>query len=212
MVPQLGAVAAGPTGSLEPLSQASYRLQLNTSESLKQKLELAAKLMTHSNPSGDLAVVVERALDLLVDQLQKERFGKTARPRRYPTKPEDGVGKPPCTSARSVQRAQRRRAHIPNEVLRQLVERDGLGCSYTSEGGHRCGEQAFLQVHHEKAWARGGSDELHNLRLLCASHNRFVAEQELGRQYVASAIEEGRASRHTGKPSSSRAEGSGYGS
>jgi hypothetical protein len=76
-----GTVAAGPTGTLEPLSEARYCLQLSTSRGLQEKLELARDLMSHANPSGDLAVVVERALDLLIAKLQQKRWGQTSRPR-----------------------------------------------------------------------------------------------------------------------------------
>ena len=178
-----GAVAAGPTGTLEPLSLASYRLQLNASESLKQKLELAANLMSHANPSRDLAIVVERALDLLIEKLHKERFGKTARPgrRRTPNEHEQ---------APSRRNARHGRNHIPNETLRQLLERDGLSCSYTAEDGHRCGEQAFLQIHHEQAWAKGGADSLDNLRLVCAPHNRLLAERDFGATHIQRAIDQ----------------------
>ncbi|HXK17090.1 MAG TPA: HNH endonuclease signature motif containing protein [Polyangiaceae bacterium] len=71
-----GAVAAGPTGSLEPLSPQNYLLQLMTSSALQAKLELARDLMSHANPSGDLAVVVERAIDLLLEKLKARRFGQ----------------------------------------------------------------------------------------------------------------------------------------
>ncbi len=37
--------------------------------------------MSHANPSGDLAVVLERALDVLILQFEKRRFGASeARP------------------------------------------------------------------------------------------------------------------------------------
>src|SRR5690349_17186435 len=77
--PQAGSASAGPTGSLEPRSATTYRLQLNTSEALKEKLELVRDLMSHANPSGDLAVVVEHALDVLLERLKARRFGQTQR-------------------------------------------------------------------------------------------------------------------------------------
>jgi hypothetical protein len=67
---------------IEPTSEARYRIQLNASSSLKEKLDQARALISHSNPSGDIAVVIERALDLLIEKVEKRRFGKTERPRR----------------------------------------------------------------------------------------------------------------------------------
>src|SRR5450432_364544 len=67
---------------IEPTSEARYRFQLSGGPSLKEKLELARALVSHSNPGGDLAVVIERALDLLIEKVQKQRFGKIDRPRR----------------------------------------------------------------------------------------------------------------------------------
>ncbi|HXK18438.1 MAG TPA: HNH endonuclease [Polyangiaceae bacterium] len=62
--------------------------------------------------------------------------------------------------------------------------RDGLCCTFTSADGQRCSARAFLQIHHEHAWAKGGSDTLDNLRLLCGSHNRLLAELEFGKRHA----------------------------
>jgi len=74
-----GMVAAGPSGTLEPLADDSYCLQLHVDAALREKLELARDLMSHANPSGDLAVVVARALDALLDRLRARRFGQPKR-------------------------------------------------------------------------------------------------------------------------------------
>jgi hypothetical protein len=63
---------------IEPLAPSRYRLQLTVSASLKQKLELARDLLRHAVPSGDHAVIIERALDLLLDQQHRRRFGAKA--------------------------------------------------------------------------------------------------------------------------------------
>src|SRR4051812_5090092 len=70
-----GAVTSGPTGVLEPRSPERYRLQLNVSARLNEKLSLARDLTSHANPSGDLAIVIEQALDALIELQQKRRFG-----------------------------------------------------------------------------------------------------------------------------------------
>jgi hypothetical protein len=82
----------------------------------------------------------------------------------------------------------RTRAHIKHDARREVVKRDGSCCSFVAEDGTRCGSRAFLQLHHEKAWANGGSDDADNLRLLCAAHNRLLAEQEFGKERVERAI------------------------
>lgn len=210
--PTQASFRAGPTGSLEPLSEATYRLQLNTSRALKEKLELARDLMSHANRSGDLAVVVDRALDLLIEKLKKDRFGHTSKPKRGRTRPSGaeaagssaarsaaarrttrdalsarstaplrkppvsaeettvlpdrveekaqlGIAAPelsPAATAQSVLSAQcthfersrsskpHKRAHVANEVRRQVLARDGLRCSYVGIDGSRCGGERLL--------------------------------------------------------------------
>jgi len=81
------------------------------------------------------------------------------------------------------------RAHIPRDVSRQVAERDQHRCTFTSPDGRRCSAKAFLQLHHDEAWARGGPDTADNLRLLCAQHNRLLAEQDFGAAKILQAIE-----------------------
>ena len=46
-------------------------MKFTASRDMREKLEAARDLMRHANPEGDLAVVLERALDLLVAELQR---------------------------------------------------------------------------------------------------------------------------------------------
>ncbi len=164
-------------GLTEPTSASQYRIQLNASAALKEKLELLRALTSHSNPEGDLAAMIERAVDLALAQVQRERFAKTDRPRK--------------SSARRVIRADgktRKRAHVPHSTQREIANRDGLRCTYLGAGGLRCDARAFLQIHHEHPWARGGDENADNLRLLCASHNHLLAEGEFGVAHVAGQV------------------------
>jgi hypothetical protein len=69
---------------LEPLSPGRYRVQFTADAALKEKLELARDLMRHTLPSGDLAAIVERSLDLLVADLMSRRFGAPSRRKNQP--------------------------------------------------------------------------------------------------------------------------------
>jgi hypothetical protein len=160
--------------TVEPTSEARYRIQLNASSALKERLELFQALVSHSIPNGDVAAVLDRALDLALEQVQRQRFAKTDKP-RSPRK----LGGIKLRSRGS------HREHIPNAVQREVATRDGFRCTYVSEGGCRCSARAFLQIHHEQPWARGGAPVLENLRLLCAVHNRLLAERDFGSAHVA---------------------------
>jgi hypothetical protein len=75
----------------EALSSSRYVLRVSVGSDLKDKLERARDLMSHGNPSGDLEAILERALDLLVEKLEQQRFG-WSRCRRGVRKPAMGSG------------------------------------------------------------------------------------------------------------------------
>jgi 5-methylcytosine-specific restriction endonuclease McrA len=155
---------ASPPARIAPLSPATYELRLTASAELKDKLERARDLLRHRNPSGDLAVVVERAVDALLVQLEKERLGATARPQK---------------KARGT-----KKGRVSRATRREVFERDGMQCTYVDAAGHRCGETGWLEVDHIVPRALGGSDEAWNLRVRCRSHNRLHAEECFGKEHV----------------------------
>jgi hypothetical protein len=182
---------------IEPLSAARYRIQLDASAELKGKLDRARELLSHVKGSGDLALVLERALDALLERLEARRFGR--RRREQPgSKPESAADVPGAGSRGTRESAPRagKREHISNATRRAVVERDGLRCTFVGDDGQRCEAAAFLQLHHERAWALGGGSAVDNLRLLCAPHNRFCAERDFGRAHVERAIEKSAKLRH----------------
>jgi len=73
-------VRAPAPPSVEPLSAARYRVQFTASQELRDKLELAQDRLSHANPSRDLAVVLEQAVDLLLAKLERAKLAKTDRP------------------------------------------------------------------------------------------------------------------------------------
>ena len=88
VVPPVRQVQAART--IEPLSAARYKIQLTADTALKEKLELARDLMRHTQPDGDFAPILSRALDLLIEELMKRRFG--ARSKRTVAPPIDRHG------------------------------------------------------------------------------------------------------------------------
>ena len=72
-----------PRPRVEPLSAASFRVEFTASAELRQKLELAQNLLSHAVSTGDLAALVERALDeLLAAELRRRMGAERPRARR----------------------------------------------------------------------------------------------------------------------------------
>ena len=65
-----------------PLSAQRYKLQVTLSRKAKEHLLRAQDLMRHQNPKGDLALVLERALEVLCERLEGQKFGKCTGTRR----------------------------------------------------------------------------------------------------------------------------------
>ena len=85
--------------------------------------------------------------------------------------PEGGTAaRPPAPES---SRARRARRHIPAAVRRAVWRRDGGACCYHDPlTGVTCGSTHLVQIDHIVPVAQGGSDDIANLRLRCAVHNR----------------------------------------
>jgi 5-methylcytosine-specific restriction endonuclease McrA len=121
--------------------------------------------MSHANPSRDLGVVIERAVDLLLADLGRKRLARTKRAVRE----TEETGSP---------------ARITNSTRRRVFERDGLQCTYESPDGRRCDARAFLELDHAEPRALGGASDVSNLRVRCRAHNQLAAEEVFGREHV----------------------------
>jgi hypothetical protein len=157
------------TARVEPLAAERFKLTVTISRELRDKLQQAQELLRHQNPTGDLAAIVDRAVTMLVDDVQKRRFGLGARPR-------GSRNKGTARSARS--------RSVPASEKREVARRDELQCAYVSPDGRRCAERGMLQIHHDTPHARGGPGIATNLHLRCAAHNAYQAEQDFGRAFV----------------------------
>ncbi len=161
---------------VEPLSEARYRIQLNASAALKEKLDRLRALTSHSNPSGDIAVIIERALELGAREGRKA----TLRQDRPPARVAQALRPDEVEHSERAIRSAKACPCSEHSVARESRSETACSAPIAGENGQRCTARAFLQVHHECPWARGGEDTVENLRLLCAAHNRLLAERDFG--------------------------------
>jgi hypothetical protein len=76
--------------------------------------------------------------------------------------------------------AEPRSRHVPAKTRTAVFERDGHRCTFVAADGTRCNATRNLEIDHVQPFALGGSNEPHNLRVLCAAHNRRAAEHVFG--------------------------------
>jgi hypothetical protein len=151
---------------VQPLAPERFKVQFTADRTLHDKIERARDLMRHRNPSGDLATVFDRAMSLLVETLEKERFAVTDKPR-------------------TAKAANPRSRRVANAVKREVFRRDGARCTFVDATGHRCSETGMLELDHIVPFARGGASTVDNLSLRCRAHNQLHAEDCFGSERVA---------------------------
>ena len=152
---------AKPTSALlTPLSENTYKLQVTLPASTREKLCRARDLLRHSIPSGDLAAILDRAIALLLEDLERQRCAAAVRPR---------ADRPRDTNTR----------HIPATVKRQVWRRDEGRCAFRGST-QRCTETAFLEFHHVIPYAENGPATVENIELRCRAHNQYEASLFLG--------------------------------
>jgi hypothetical protein len=167
--------------SSTPLSPGRFKLELTAGQALHDKLQQLTNLLRHQVPDGDLAIIVERAVDLLLDKTVKQRFAQTRAPRK----------------ARAIKRSRKPNSrYIPRAVMRQVHQRDAGQCTFVSPDGKRCCERGFLEFHHHVPYGRGGEATADNLRLACRAHNELFAERDFGAGYMRSKLLHARARAH----------------
>jgi len=154
----VNAQASTRPAAIKPLAPDIYKVQFTLSSAGYQQLRRAQDLLRHTIPNGDAGVILERALGLLVAQLEKNKLAATKRPRPARESP-----------------APTRSRHIAAAVKRDVWRRDGGRCAFVGTHG-RCAERGFLELHHVIPFADGGMATVGNIQLRCRAHNQHEAD------------------------------------
>jgi 5-methylcytosine-specific restriction endonuclease McrA len=149
---------------LAPLAPERFKLQVTISRATHDKLRRVQDLLRHSVPNGDPAEILDRALTLLLADLERSKLALTERPRQ---------AKNPLPGSR----------HVPAAVRREVWKRDEGRCAFIGTAG-RCAERGFLEFHHVRPFAEGGETTIANLQLRCRAHNHYEAEAYFGSGFL----------------------------
>jgi len=164
--PALPRRAERPT--VAPLSVDTFKVQFTASRAFRDKLQQAQRLLRHRVPSGDVGQILEKAVDLLIEKVTKERFGVGRKPRK-----ESVSGDGPAKSR-----------HVPASTARHVYSHDEARCAFVDDRGKRCEETGMLEFDHIDGFAETRSHDKGRVRLLCWAHNQYFAELRYGREFM----------------------------
>jgi len=153
---------------IAPLAEDTFKFQFTASRACRDMLRQAQDLLRHRIPDGDVGTIVERALEVLLEQVKKDRFAEGRTPRK----------EAPRQCSVSCSR------HIPDAIKRAVFERDCGRCTFTDANGRRCTETGALEFDHRDGFARTRRHEADRIRLLCRAHNQHAADQMYGRTFM----------------------------
>lgn len=186
------AEAVASAAAVSP-DEAAYRLHVTIRPATRAKLERARALLGHTRSADDVGEVLDRALDLLVERLERRKWARTTRC----TEPVDSSASDPTPPAVSdvsgpimpvvaprgtaaPQGPSRPARSIPAPVRRAVHERDRGRCAFVAAAGRRCSATSRLEFHHVVPWARGGPATVDNIELRCRAHNQYQAARDFG--------------------------------
>ena len=161
---------------IAPLAPERYRVQVTVSGETHDKLRRVQDLLRHAVPNGDPAEIIDRALSLLLDRLERDKCASTSKPQ-------------PSRNTEQVANSR----HIPAAIRREVWTRDQGRCAFVGSRG-RCNERGCLEFHHVVPFAIGGAAHAQNLELRCRAHNAFEAQVFFGGEVVTAPVQRGKRS------------------
>jgi hypothetical protein len=144
-----------PRATIAPLAPERFKVQLTISRETHDKLDRVQALARHAIPNGDLTIIFDRALTLLLNELERRVCAVTPSPH-------------------ASRGASERSRQIPAAVKREVWRHDGGRCAFVGRDG-RCSERSFLEYHHVRPYAAGGGATTANIELRCKAHNAHEA-------------------------------------
>jgi len=143
-----------------PLTPERYRVQFTVSKETHDKLRQVQDLLCREVPGGDPAVIFDRALDVLLREVEKKKMAASARPRPQRLTKDGSRG-------------------IPAHIRRTVWKRDAGRCAFEGRRG-RCTETRYLEWHHVLPYGHQGPPTVDNISLRCRAHDVYESELVFG--------------------------------
>lgn len=164
-----------------PAPAERFLIKVTVEKSTHEKFCRAQVLLSHSVRSGDVAELLDRSFEALIEKLEKRRLG-VVRPSRQAAPLQEGNRRIRTKGSR----------HIPARIRRAVWERDEGRCTFVGAKENRCEARRHLEFDHVVPVALGGVASIGGLRLRCRAHNQFEAERTFGREFMEDRRNKGR--------------------
>lgn len=172
--PHHGCDAPAQPAPAHPPPKPLVRFSFTADEGLLTEVERARALLRHKYPFARLEDIFREALSEFLEHRDPGRRIARKKRRRKGSPEPAGDGPPPAAD---------RSRRIPRRVQDKVWERDQGRCAFVTPEGRRCEATGMLEFDHIVPWALGGlSDDPDNVRLLCRTHNQWLARVTFGKE------------------------------
>lgn len=145
----------------------SVRVEFTLSKEVFAKIQCAQELLSHVVPTRDLAVFLEYLSDKVIKQKTESK------------RPKSGMTSRKSTATVAV-------SSSLGVITKKKIFKQQVCCQWKDpQTGRTCQSKWMLQVDHKHSQWAGGSHDIKNLQLLCASHNKLKYRQEAGIRYLS---------------------------
>lgn len=196
---QLPEIESSPKTVVRRVSADATRFSATLPNEVRDQITRLKEIWSHIDPSMDPVEIMRRAFNIALDKVDPMRRTEKSRKSKspastksiYESQPEPVTQVPADSARQRVNSSQeksstkssesRRLTYYGKEIDRQLWERAESRCEFIDPvTKKRCDCRALLQHEHVIPLAKGGTNELSNLQLLCRTHNLLRARQVFG--------------------------------
>ena len=178
-------------GSRQPAKQ-TIKLHLEVTRETAEVLHRARKILKQNKAEVSDDDLIRSAFELLLDKKDPQRKAQRAQKKQANKRQKQLASKTqrkdaPAPGRKKISKKQTsnvRSRYVPAKTRHQVHATSNYRCEYRNSTGKQCLETTALQMDHIKMFCQNGSHEINNLRLLCRTHNNYLAEIQLGKRMI----------------------------
>jgi len=176
------------------ISKDEIRLSLTIPDRVKEKMETLKNRWAAVNPRMDQLEIIEHALDIALAQTnpgpKKKRSATESVAQNSKTQQKEShkvyqADSADVAATTLIKENSKRLTYYSVKIDKVLWEKANNQCEYIDKiSGRRCPSKFGLERDHIVPLAKGGSNGIKNLRLLCRTHNQLMARRHFGAEKI----------------------------